>query len=261
MKTTCRLFLSIVCVALLFGSLYSQDEKENYVGFKGGVSIPQLSSGDDNILSRDFKSRLAPNFGAFFEAGITDKFSVQIEVNYAGQGGKRVGVQPITEPLPGLPPLPDGSFYFGDFKNIAELNSLEVPVLAKYRFGSKGKTRVFVNGGIFYGRLLTAKTITSGSSTIFLDPNGQNPLLLPPNYDPIPPINFDATTDIKDDVNKNNFGFTGGGGVEIPHKNNYFIIEARVSRGVITIQRDTVRNGSSQTGNLVISVGYAFNLD
>lgn len=258
-------FRNLVC-GILFAllitavSIFPQGEPQNFVGFKGGVSIPQLSGGQDNILSRDFKSRTAPNFGVFIDLGITDRFSIQPEVNFAGQGGKRVGIQPVTAPLPGLPPLPNGAFFFGDFKNTAELNYLEIPVLAKYRFGNTDKPRFYVNGGAFYGRLLTAKTKTAGSSTLFLDPAGQMPVLLPPNGTPLPAIPFDATTDIKDEVNKNNFGFTGGGGIEIPFGKNYLVIDARVSRGVLSIQKDTVSNGSSKTGNLVISVGYAFNL-
>lgn len=256
-----RKFTLIVLVALFFSvSIFSQDEKENYIGVKGGISIPQLSGGDDNEFSRDFKSRIAPNFGAFVELGVTDRFSVQTEVNFAGQGGKRVGIQPLTQSPPGLPPLPPGAFFYGDFKNTAVLNYLEVPVMAKYKFGKKNKPRVYVNGGVFYGRLLSAKTKTSGSSTLYFDRDGQVPVLLPPAGTPLPPISFDAETDIKNDVNKNNFGFTGGGGVEIPVGKNYFLIDARVSRGIRNIQIDTARNGNSKTGNLVISVGYAFNL-
>jgi hypothetical protein len=78
---------------------------------------------------------------------------------------------------------------------------------------------------------------------------------------PVPPVSFDATTDIENDVNKNNFGLTGGGGIEIPHNDNYFFIDARVYRGLISIQKDTQRNGNSKTGNVVISIGYAFNLN
>lgn len=245
---------------LLFGAQTAipQDEPKTFVGVKAGLSIPQLSGGEDNELSRDFKSRLAPNFGVFFDIGLTDRFSVQPEVNFAGQGGKREGIQPVTEPIPGLPPLPGGAFYYGDFKNTAELNYLEFPVLAKYRFSSKDKPRFYVDGGPFYGRLLSAKTKTAGSSTLYLDPAGNVPVLLPPNGDPLPPIPFDATTDIGDDVNKNNFGFTGGGGLEIPFGKNYLLIDARVSRGLLSIQRDTEANGNSKTGNIVISVGWAF---
>ena len=257
MRRTSLLFLIMLisCVAA-----FAQDERESFVGLKGGISIPKLSGSGENEQSRDYKSRIAPNFGVFFELGVTDKFSVQPEINFAGQGGKRDGIQPVSAPLPGLPPLPGGAFYYADFKNTAVLNYIEIPVLAKYKFGSKGKPRIYINGGGFYGRLLNAKTKTEGSSTLYLDRDGRIPVLLPPLGTPLPPISFDAKTDIKDDVNANNFGLTGGGGLEIPAGKNYFVIDARVSLGLLSIQKDTARNGNSKTGNLVISFGYAFNL-
>jgi hypothetical protein len=257
MKVTLLSFL--ICVIAFSAS--AQDDPKTFVGVKGGISIPQLSGGDANELSRDFKSRTALNFGGFVDIGVTENFSIQPEINFAGQGGKRVGVQPITEPIPGLPPLPPGTFLYGDFKNTAKLNYVEVPILLKYKFGKNGKRRFYVNGGPFYGKLVSAETITSGSSTVYLDREGQMPILLPPNGDPLPPISFDATTDIKNDVNGNNFGFTGGAGYEIPFGKNYLVFDARVSRGIISIQKDTAANGNSKTGNLVISIGYAFGVN
>ncbi len=259
MKFCRRIVSTCVCVLAFVGIAQAQNERENYFGVKGGVSIPQLSGGDENEFSRDYKSRTAPNFGAFIELGVNSKFSVQTELNFAGQGGKREGIQPLTVSPPGLPPLPNGAYYYGNFKNTAVLNYLEIPVLAKYKFGTKGKPRVYVNGGVFYGRLLTAKSKTAGSSTLYFDRAGQVPILLPPLGTPLPPISFDADTDIKNDVNKNNFGVAGGGGIEFPVGKNYFLIDARIYRGLLNIQKDTVRNGNSKTGNLVISVGYAFN--
>ncbi len=253
-----KFFVALIAVLAFAAAAFAQDEKENYVGFKGGVSIPQLSSSDTNELSRDYKSRVAPNFGAFFEFGVAKRTSVQFEVNYAGQGGKRDGIQPVTQPIPGLPLLPAGAYYFANFKNTAKLTYLEIPLMAKYKFGPKTKPRLYVNGGIYYGVLLKAETVTEGSSTLYLDRDGRIPLLLPPAGTPFPAIPFDAKTDIKDELNKNNFGVTGGGGIEIPHKKNYFIFDARVSYGFVSIQKDTVVNGNSKTGNLVISFGYAF---
>lgn len=243
----------------LFGinAIYAQ---ENYLGFKGGISLPKLSGGSDNELSRDYESRIAPNAGVFLEVGVTRKVSFQAEVNFAGNGGKRKGIQPITGSVPGLPMLPEGVYYYADFENEAILNYLETPVLVKYRFNPESKTRVYVNGGAFYGRLLSAKTKTKGSSTIYLDRNGTTPILLPPAGLPLPPISFDADTDIKNDVNKNNIGLTGGGGIEFPKGKNYFFIDARVSYGLRNIQIDSVRNGNSHSGGLIFSVGYAFRL-
>ena len=252
-------FLLIILI-IVMSSLYllAQDEKVHFIGFKSGVSIPQLSSKQDNELSRDYKSRVAANFGGFIEVGLKKKISILTEVNYAGQGGKRIGIQPISQPPPGLPTLPNGVFYYANFKNVAKLNYLEIPVMLKYKFGSTGKPGIYLNGGAYYGRLLKATQVTSGSSTIYFDKLGKVPLLLPPNGTALPPISFDAKTDIKNDLNHNNLGLTVGGGISIPRGKNYFLFDARVSYGLRSIQKDTVRNGDSKTGNLVISVGYAF---
>jgi opacity protein-like surface antigen len=237
-------------------AIYAQD---NYFGVKGGISLPKLSGGGDNELSRDYKSRIALNAGILCELGVSQRFSIQPEINFAGNGGKRKGVQPITTPPPGLPPLPDGVYYYADFENEAVLNYLEIPVLAKYKFKPESKTRIYATGGAFYGYLLDAKTKTSGSSTIYLDKN-KTPLLIPPANQPLPAISFDAETNIKRDVHKNNFGLTGGGGVEFARGKNYFFIDGRISYGLRSIQKDTVRNGDSHSGGLIFSVGYAFRL-
>lgn len=253
-------FFLILLLVCGFTPLFAQDEKDYYFGLKGGISIPQLKSSDDNILSRDYKSRLAPNFGGFVEIGLNKKWSFQTEVNYAGHGGKRIGLQPIPRTPTGLPVLPTGTYYYANFRNVAKLNYLEIPALLKHKFSSKGKPGAYLNGGVLYGRLLNAKSVTSGTSSVYLDINGTVPLLLPPNGTPLPPISLDAETDIKNDIQSNNFSVAGGGGVQIPHGKNYFLIDARVSYGLRTIQKDMVRNGNSKTGNIVISVGYAFGL-
>lgn len=247
---------------LIFGCLplFAQNERDYNFGFKGGISIPQLKSSDDNILSRDYKSRIAPTFGGFVEIGLNKKWSFQSEVNYAGHGGKRIGLQPIPRTPTGLPTLPTGNYYYANFRNVAKLNYLEIPALVKYKFSSKGKPRVYLNGGVLYGRLLNAKSVTSGTSSVYLDNNGTIPLLLPPNGTPLPPISLNAETDIKNEIHNNNFSVAGGGGIEIPHRKNYFLIDARISYGLLSIQKDTARNGNSKTGNIVISVGYAFGL-
>lgn len=246
-----------LALGLVIGNLTVQAQ-DSFFGVKGGVSIPSLVGGGGNEVSRDYKSRLAPNFGGFLDLGITKRFSMQTEVNYAGQGGTREGVQPITSSLPGLPPLPTGVYYYGDFKTKAVLNYIELPVMAKYRWRADRGTRFYGNAGMFYGHLLNAKTLTSGSSTIYLT-NTKTPLLLPPANQPLPPLSFKAETDIQESLHHNNVGFTGGGGIEVPRGRGYFLLDARVSYGFRVIQKDPL-NGSSHTGNIVVSVGYAFNV-
>lgn len=250
-----RAYLLGIALLVLAGTSLGQEVN---VGVKGGVSIPNLSGSDNNPVTKNYRSRTAVTFGGFVEFGVTDRLSVQPEINYSQQGGIRKGVQPITQPIPGLPTLPPGQYLYGDFKNTAKLNYLEVPVLLKYKFGSSGKPRFFLNGGVYYGYLLNATTVTKGSSTIYIDEN-KTPLLLPPLGTPVPPVSFDAKTDIINDVNRNNFGLTGGGGLLLPSgKNNNFIIDVRVSRGLTHVQKNTALNGESRTGNFVVSFGYVF---
>lgn len=235
------------------------DEKQVHVGFKIGLSVPNLVGSSDEEITRDYKSRFTYNVGGLVEVDVNKKFSIQTEVNYAPQGGKRNGIQPITGALPGLPPMPAGSYYFGDFKNTAKLDYVEVPVLFRYNFGKRSGTRFYVNAGPNTGFLVKATQETRGSSTIYLDRNG-TPLLLPPVGTPIPPISFDADTDVTKNLNRVNFGITGGGGLKFAHKDNYYFVDVRGSYGFNRLQKNPATDGTSRTGNFIVSFGYAFNV-
>jgi Outer membrane protein beta-barrel domain len=231
------------------------NEKEVHVGVKAGISLPNIVGGGGQEITRDYKSRLAPNFGGYVEWGVKRRFSVVTEVDYAPQGGKRNGVQPITSPIPGLPPLPAGSYYFADFKNTAKLNYLEVPVLFKYRWGKGSHTGFYVNAGPYFGFLLKATQVTSGTSSVFTSKT-RTPLPFP-----FPAIPFDAKTDVTASLHRFNFGVAGGGGITFPSADNYFFIDVRASYGLTTLQKNTITDGKSRTGNLVISFGYAFKVN
>ncbi|MGD9587626.1 MAG: porin family protein [Pyrinomonadaceae bacterium] len=262
MIRTLALFLAAVTILpVLFSSdsAAQNDDEKSYFGIRGAISLPNIVGGGDQEITRNYRSRTAANFGAFVEVGITKNLSIQPEVDFASQGGKRSGIQPITSPLPGLPPLP-GQYYFGDFENTAILNYIEVPVMVKYTFVPDRKQSFYLLGGPYAGFLINAKTKTRGSSTIYIDNSG-TPLLLPPANQPLPPISFDADTDVTDSIKRFNFGITAGGGVKFRHSSkNHFFVEARGAYGLTTIQRDPATAGESHTGNLLISFGYAFGL-
>lgn len=229
------------------------DERSVHVGIKAGFSVPKLVGGGDQEITRDYKSRMAPNFGGFVDVGLTRNASIQFEVDYAPQGGKRNGIQPVTQAIPGLPPLPAGQYYFANFNNTAKLNYLEFPVMLKYRVRKDKPVGWYVNGGPYVGYLLKARTVTSGTSPLYLDNGGTMPV---PGFPPIP---FDAKTDVTNELNRWNVGVTGGGGVTFKRAgDNYFFIDARAAYGLTTLQKDTVNDGKSRTGNLVLSFGYAF---
>lgn len=261
------LTIRTISFSLVLGSIFillptsaavaQNDDKKVYIGVKGGVSLPNLVGGQEEEISRDYKSRLAFSIDAIAEFQVSKGFSLQTGVDYAPQGGKRNGIQPITSPLPGLPPLPQGAYYYANFKNTAKLDYVEIPFLAKYTWRRESKIQPYFNAGPYVGFLAKATTVTKGSSTIYIDRNG-TPLLIPLTNQPLPPIPFDAETDVTDELNRFNFGIAGGGGLKFKAKRDYFFVDVRGSYGLTTIQKDTINNGNSHTGNLVISVGYAF---
>jgi Outer membrane protein beta-barrel domain len=228
------------------------------VGVQGGLSVPELSGGN-NELSEGYRSRLAPNFGITAQFPVTKEFSIEPEINFDGQGGQRNGMQPITTTA--LPPLPSGGYYYADFKNTSVLNYVEVPVLAEYTFGVGG-LGLEVNAGPYVGFLLNAVQNTSGLSPIYIDKNG-TPLIIPVGnggYVPLPAESFNASTNVTSSINKVNVGIAGGAGLILPLNGRTRIsFDVRGLYGLIGIQRYT-QDGTSHTGNLIISVGYSYML-
>lgn len=250
--------LTLILFLAFSSTVFSQnDEREIHVGLKAGFSLPNLVGGSDQEITRDYKSRLAPNFGGFVDVQLHKNTSLQIEVDYAPQGGKRNGIQPVTQAIPGLPALPAGNYYFANFNNTAKLDYIEVPVMLKYRVRKQKPVGFYVNGGPYMGFLMKATQVTKGTSSLFLNSAGTIPVLIGPNT-PFPPIPFDANTDVTDSLNRFNFGITGGGGITFKQKKNFFFVDGRVAYGLTTLQKDTVNDGKSRTGNLVVSFGYAF---
>lgn len=254
MRVLSVVFLIVVSSLMAFGQ---SNEREVHVGVKAGISLPNLVGSSDQEITKNYKSRLAASFGAFVDVQLHKNTSLQIEVDYAPQGGKRNGIQPVTQPIPGLPVLPAGNYYFANFNNTAKLDYIELPVMLKYRVRRDKPVGAYLNGGTYVGFLMKATTVTSGSSSLFLDNRGSIPVMVGPST-PFPTIPFDAKTDVTDSLNRVNFGITGGGGITFKHKDNYFFIDGRASYGLTTLQKDTLNDGKSRTGNLVMSFGYAF---
>ena len=224
---------------------------EKWFGIHGGPSIPSLRGGGGNPNSEGFSSRFGPYFGAFGEYCLNDNFAIRVEANYSSEGGQRNGLQPFPDPA-----LSEqlGTAVFANYKNEAILDYIEVPFMAKYSLG--GLTRFFVDAGPYVGYLVRAKTVTSGVSALF-DQSG-NLLATPPEFPPN--FDFDADTDIKDDVNKWNFGAAGGLGIETPFGPGKVVLDAHFSYGLTNIQKNTAENGSNNTGAVAFTLGYTYPL-
>lgn len=249
-----RKFLYLIFLAAVLAPARSTFAQSPWLGIKGGLSIPDLSGGGNNPLSNGWTSRLAANFGLQYECTLHNNLGLQVELNYAGQGGKRDGMQPITNLPPSLASqVPPGTYLYADFDNKAILDYLELPVMAKL---SWGKTLGFyVNAGPYVGYLLSAKEKTSGTSTIYEDSKGQMPLTVQ-GY-PVPPQDFTSTTDVTSSIKRWNVGITGGAGLSWRlDRSDKLFLDARFEYGLINIQRYS-DDGTNNTGNVLFSLGYA----
>lgn len=225
------------------------------IGLRGGLSIPRLSSSSGQ--SQGYTSRLAPTFGALANIDFGSLFSIEGEVNFAGQGGQRNGMQPIRsdELGPGYPP---GITLYANFKNAAVLNYLEVPVLGRLTWGDRFK--YYVNAGPYVGFLLSAKSKSSGNSQLYEDPQGKQVVLNPSTGQPVPAQSFNNTSDIKNNLHTANFGFCGGiGGIYAFNERQEIFLDLRAGMGIVSIEKDK-SNGDDKTGNAVIAVGYTYKL-
>lgn len=227
------------------------------LGVHGGISIPNLRGKETDIFSRGFTSREGPYFGLTAEFGLGPRFSLAVDLNYTSQGGKRAGMQPITMDLPEGLPIPPGTFLYADFDNETILDYVEVPLLGRFAFGRR--LRGFLEAGPYIGYLVRARALTAGTSALYLDEAGTMPIVVPPATDPLV-VDLGAETNVRDSLEKLNVGIAGGAGVLVPLGPGDLVLEARFQLGLTTIQKNPETDGNTQTGAIVVSLGYALPL-
>jgi len=252
-----RPFVPAIFIGILLTACGLGLADEIRLGAHGGLSIPNLRGGEADLFSRGFKSRQGPFFGLSADFGLAPRISLVAELNYTSQGGLRKGLQPITMELPDGLPIPPGTILYADFRNETVLDYIEMPVMARLTF-SDG-IRFFVEAGPYFGYLVRARALTEGSSAFYFDEAGSQPIIIPPATEP-PVFDLGADTNVKDSLKKTNVGLTGGAGLICPLGPGDLILGARFQLGLTTIQRDIETSGKSQTGAVVISLGYVLPL-
>jgi hypothetical protein len=245
--------LCIMTLALALATAQAVSAGDLWFGLRGGPSLPQLTGGG-NELSRGYESILAPNFGLVVNYFFTKHWSLQVETVYSVQGGERDGLQPITQTLPGMSPMPEGQYLYADFDNKSILEYFEIPIMAKLQGSLFDRLRLFGQVGPYVGFLLNAEQRTRGYSQIYLD-KSRTPLTV--GGQPLPPQNFHANTDVEDKLNPVNVGITAGLGVGYMLSDNHQIFfDARFQYGFVPLQKDTDEDGESHSGAVVFSLGY-----
>jgi hypothetical protein len=243
-----RIWVFII-VILLPISLCAQSVR---IGFRGGISIPNLTNGSsNNPLSTGYSSRLASDFGIFGEYPLNNSMSIRIIIEYSEQGGKKNSIQALPTP-PNLSQLINQPYVYADYKSTAKMNYLLIPVLAKFgwHIGKKSPWRFYFDTGPFAGYLISAHQLTTGSSPLYLDPDKQNQITNGP-------ISFDNKNNIRDELHHFNVGISGNLGLTYHFNNNSIFIEGGGNYGFINIQKNTI-NGKNHTGAATVSIGYSY---
>jgi hypothetical protein len=225
------------------------------LGLRAGSSIPNLQGGGGNPLSSNWSSRVAVAFGAFADIAVTPALSIQTEINFSPQGGKRNGLQATTID-PTLLGLPAGSLIYANYRNTAKFEYLEIPLLAKWRVPSAHG--FYLLAGPYAGLMLNARNVTSGVSALYLDARGTQPIQNPPGTDVTQ--DFGATTDVKNDLHHFNWGVQAGLGMSQPCLGGELELDVRGEYGLTNVQKNVAADGKNNTGSLVVSLGWSLPL-
>jgi len=220
-------------------------------GLKGGLSLPNLTSaGGGSDVSKGYKTISGPDFAVFADYALSEKFSLEADLEWSTQGGQKTGLQTI----PAIPDLaqyfPPGTQYlYANFTSTVRLQYLILPVMVKctMKLGRSEKWKLYVDGGLFGGLLMTANASASGSSKVYLDKEQTRPL-------GSLSVNFDSTGNIKNQLHKGNFGIEGNLGLLYQLSSTAVFLEAGGNYGFIDLQKNS-QNGINHTGALIFRAG------
>lgn len=252
MKKSAEALLLLLC--LLAINAYSQGPV--FLGIKGGLSIPNLHDGSTgNLVNSGYGSRLGLDAAVQAEFPLKERISFQLELEYCAQGGRKNSMQafPVPPELAGMfPPGQAPQFLYAHYSSEARINYLMLPLLAKYHVHSGKHWDTYAAVGPFVSLVLTAKNITRGSSNIYLDAAGTQPVTQSPQ-------SFDNTENIKNDLHAFNIGVSGHLGIARKTNSGSIFLEAGGNYGFANIQKGD-GNGKNKTGAAVMNLGYQFKL-
>lgn len=193
-------------------------------GLKAGMSVSNFSGNLHDLANLDTRSQMT--FGGYVRFDVARTFSLQPEIVYVPKGAKSTStaVDSLGNPL-------------GTITSTYKLNYLEFPVLAKVRFPMAGKL----------------------SPNLFVAPTAALNLVRKiENEGPAGAIPAGAEEmDLKDEVEKFDFGGSIGGGMDLGMGPGQLSLDARYDLGLREIFTAAgAANDKNRT--LTVTLGYTF---
>jgi hypothetical protein len=246
-----------IAISIFFLLTASAVEAQSFsAGIKGGLSIPNLTSGGtSNPINSGYSSGLGPDAALFGEYHVSDLFSVELSLEYSTQGGKKNGKQALPVPSWVASQFPPGQappYLWANFDASAQFDYLLIPLLGKFGLdlGTTGAWRIYADAGPFIGFLLSAKSVTKGNSNVYADEAQTQPLLFAP-------ISFDTTADIKSQLNNTNYGIAANIGIAYRFGDHQVFLEGGGNYGFQILQKNK-EDGQNHAGAVVVRIGYAY---
>ena len=147
-----KIFLFSILLISTF-SLFAQ----NGIGVRAGITLPNntVSGGSTSV---SFDANMGLTLAGIFEIGISEQFAIQTELAFIQKGSKS----------------DDEDFFTGEpFESKIRVNHIDVPVLAKVKFGTK-KIAGFVLAGPSVGYAISGSITENGDKEKFEDENWEN---------------------------------------------------------------------------------------
>lgn len=133
-----------VCLTAFSSSLFAQ------IGVRAGITLPNQNFEQDGV-EFSFDNNLGLTLAAFFEIGISDNFAIQPELAFVQKGTKtKIDFLGTTE------------------ESKLRINYIDIPVLAKLKFGNES-IAAYVAAGPTFGYAITGSTEEDGDKTSFED--------------------------------------------------------------------------------------------
>lgn len=242
-------------------------QKPVYFGAKAGLSIPSLQAGESkNMWNKDYKSRIGPSFGLFAEIPLNKNFSLVPEVNFAGQGGKRNNIQPMSIPEEYVSAFQTAfktpeTYIFANLRNTSRINFLQIPLQLKYNksITASGKLKAYAQFGPFVGFMLSGKQLVNSKELhVYLDEQGTKeiPAAL---VEAFFGTSVDTIIDAKKDLYHWNYGVQGGVGFSLEIGKGKLLLEGGGNYGLRYLQKGD-EHGKNRIGAGTVVLGYALPL-
>lgn len=222
---------SLITLFLLITTILNPVFGQDQIGFRGGLNIsePGLngSLGNTNSLTRSFAGI---DVALVSEFKLGKRISFRPELGYS-EKGIRIGAATNLN-LFGAP-IPLG------LETITKVRLLEVPLMAKYEFGS-GPMKGYVIGGPSVAYALNGNFKTKGNFLTELNLVNENFGL--------------------GDQNRFGLGFTGGLGLEMVQGKGTFFVEARYNHQSLKINNLPIADLNFNNNGVAFNVGYKFSI-